>query len=262
MPDSGLTRLLQSARSGVGRAAAVSISPLSRLTSIQPFVILCPPRTGSQLLVSLLDSHPAIRCEGEILHDGSNVPLAYLTGRATLASRQGHDAWGCKVVTTTFFRHGRRLGEDILDRLRDRGFRFILLRRRNWLLQAISWAHGAQTSWHFSGGSDTERRFTPAPEEVVHMLWSVEREDRHAEIFAERYDHLSLWYEDDLGTTDQQQRTVDRLAASLGLEPAPVAAGLTRGLGPRLEDRVGNLDEIAALVAQTRWGRFLEDDSA
>ena len=49
------------------------------------FVILTSGRSGSELLASLLDAHPAIVSEGEILQRPRRYPTAYLRGHALRA---------------------------------------------------------------------------------------------------------------------------------------------------------------------------------
>src|SRR3954454_17120767 len=63
------------------------------------FVITCLARTGSQLLVSLLDGHPSIRCESEVLRARHPrvAPHVFLESRAFLARlRQRSRAYGFK----------------------------------------------------------------------------------------------------------------------------------------------------------------------
>src|SRR4051812_9935140 len=62
------------------------------------FVVLGTPRTGSELLVNLLDSHKRIRCDSEILKQAPRWPLLALEGYAQRARRDGRDAYGCKVL--------------------------------------------------------------------------------------------------------------------------------------------------------------------
>lgn len=56
------------------------------------FAILAPPRTGTTMLVKMLDQHPEICCHGEIYHPRADV-------RARERSlHEGRRITGCKVV--------------------------------------------------------------------------------------------------------------------------------------------------------------------
>src|SRR3954447_2731260 len=85
------------------RAQLLYARPLSALSErVAPkrrFVIVCLPRTGSQLLVSLLASHPVIRCDGEVLKSRHTrvSPEVFLASRSVLARRRrGCRAYGFK----------------------------------------------------------------------------------------------------------------------------------------------------------------------
>ncbi|MGH9275499.1 MAG: hypothetical protein ACRDZU_12705, partial [Acidimicrobiales bacterium] len=65
-------------------------------------------------------------------------------------------------------------------------------------------------------------------------------------------------YEDDLLTPEHQQCTMDRLTAELGIERAPVSSQYVAVAPSTFADRVANADEVAELVASTRFARFLD----
>jgi hypothetical protein len=64
---------------------------------------------------------------------------------------------------------------------------------------------------------------------------------------------LNLVYEDDLLDPESQQRTADRVCDYLGLPSARVQTDLVK-IAPRsVADQLENFDEVAALLAQTRF---------
>lgn len=70
------------------------------------FIILSIQRSGSELLTTLLDSHPDIHCESEALHHGMGKAwLKYYYGQS-----MGLKAYGFKVMTN-------QLGGGLLDML-------------------------------------------------------------------------------------------------------------------------------------------------
>jgi len=60
--------------------------------------VLTSGRTGSELLVELLDSHPLMRCEGEIFTDPQRYPMPFVRGRMRAAARIGAKAYGFKFI--------------------------------------------------------------------------------------------------------------------------------------------------------------------
>src|SRR4051794_23968029 len=120
------------------------------------FVVVSPMRAGSELLVSLLNSHPRIVCESEILRTRHPrlSPERYVDARSVMA-RVRHRrtlAFGFKLQAADLETMAMPTDESgrvdagntadaraVADELAARGWRFIALERRNLLHQAMSW---------------------------------------------------------------------------------------------------------------------------
>lgn len=238
------------------------MAPLARAGVVTPrrFVIYCPPRTGSSLLVSLFDSHPSVRCEGELLAKRVPRPLAWFDGRSAHARLQGQLVWGCKIISQhlRWFPEDYGEGDQLLRDLVERDYELIVLRRRDWLLQALSVAHASRTKYHFT--ADEASCFTAMrvdPVEVLSLLLSIEQEDSAVAAATASLPHIELWYEDDLLTPDRQQCTLDRLTTALGIAPATVCSRFVSVAPPSFAGRVANQDEVTELIASTRFAPFL-----
>lgn len=253
--------LLRSARVAARPRLVHALAPLSSRVEIGRFAIVCPPRTGSGLLASLLDSQPGVRCEGEILKDVAEQPNRALDGSAVLARGLGARLWGCKIITMhlQWYERGYGAPVDFVRDLVDRGHDIVLLRRRDLLMQALSAAHAVRTKYHFTADDRVSRDAMDVdPERILYLLYAIEEQDRLAASIAEHVDHVPLWYEDDLLTEDAQRKTIDRLAPLLGYESAPFRTDLVPGLPPRLHDRVANLEALEAVLEPTRYRDLLE----
>jgi LPS sulfotransferase NodH len=255
------------ARAKLREAATYAASPLGHAGQrpARRFVIYCPPRTGSDLLVSLLDAHPSIRCEGEILATPIARPLTWFDGRSALASLRGRYVWGCKIITQHLQWYPDTYGPSgqLFRQLVDREYTIVHIRRRDWLLQALSLIHAAETKYHFTAGDDI--RFEPMtvdPERLVYCLYAVEEQERLAEATLRGLPRLELCYEDDLRTPDRQAATMDRLADAFSIPRVAVQSEVVPGAPPTLCERVANLDEVAELLSRTRYARFLQPTSA
>jgi len=107
------------------------------------FVIVCGPRTGSELLRTLLDSLEGVRCQGELLVEPKRWPVAYLNGRAAIGGLDQR-AWGCKVIDSHLSPvqgvrpTSRPSGDRVLAELAGQGWVIVHLRRRDRLAQALS----------------------------------------------------------------------------------------------------------------------------
>ena len=79
-------------------AAHVAFGGFHNLLSLpRPgFIILAQGRTGSTCLERLLNSHPSIRCEGEIFATHQIYPFSFITGKAAREHLLGRQ-WGFKA---------------------------------------------------------------------------------------------------------------------------------------------------------------------
>ncbi|MCW5983234.1 MAG: hypothetical protein KIT09_34405 [Bryobacteraceae bacterium] len=220
------------------------------------FVIVAGLRTGSTLLVDLLDSHPEVRCEGELFAASAcPSPGDYLRERLrTVAAR----AYGfhCKLGQVD-----SPMSWTFLKELHAAGWRIVHVRRRNLLRQAASAMIAQQRGvWHDRSGANAaawqvhldSKRFLQA-------LGHAELADIAYRAVMDRLPHLLVRYEDDLLRPEFHQATADRIFHFLGLPAAPVTARYCRSVSRPLADCIANFDEVVRAVRKTRYGRFLDD---
>lgn len=230
-----------------------------RLTAADPrFVILTTGRTGSELLVSLLDSHPRITCDSEILSIPRAFPRRLVLRRSALARSRGC-AYGFKLVAEHARLQSPHDRAGFLRGFAERGFRIVVLERRDLLQQAVSSVRGLETGHHHRARDQVE--FTPMRVDPVALLCSLawfEDAGNFIRSALEGVPVLDVVYEDDLLEREAQQRTADRVCAFLGLPAAPVKTDLVK-LTPRsIRDQLENFGEVAALLSQTRFARLLD----
>ena len=221
------------------------------------FVIVTTGRAGSELLVSLLNSHPKIICDSEILSVPRAFPRRVVLRRSAVARTRGC-AYGFKLVAEHARLQSPHDREGFLQSFPERGFRVIAVERRDLLEQVVSSVRGIETRHHHREGDRDE--FRPMRMDPVSVLCSLAWfEDAVNFVRSALADVpvLTLVYEDDLLEAEQQQRTADRVCTYLGLPPAPVKTDLVK-IAPRsAADQIENFDEVAALVSQTRFAGLL-----
>ncbi len=221
------------------------------------FVVLAEARSGSSLLCSLLDSHPHIRCEGEILrHRHPRLdPLVFLDGHAARARLKGAQAYGFKLLASPDWWNQKALAHEDIPRLVEHGFVVVGLRRRDMLAKAVSWLHAKTLGqWRWRELDDDARStITVTADELYEALERVEVADRIQQDVASEFASLSLVYEDDLVDAAAQQATAARIAELLGLPPAPVRSELKKTAPPRLADRVANPDVVVQALESSAW---------
>ena len=227
------------------------------------FMIVTTGRTGSELLVDLLNSQPGIFCDGEILNDRRLSAQRFVAGRSAKAAMGGAQAYGCKLVQRHFGFQPTFERDDFLSGMHDQGYELIYLRRENTLAQALSAAIGRHGRWHWHQGEKAS--FTPAtidPVELLGLAFLFDECDQYLQFLLQPLTHMSITYEDDLVGQAAQQATVDRICARLGIASVAGSTKFVR-LSPRLlEDRLVNYDEVAAVVRASRFAKYLSDVSA
>lgn len=227
------------------------------------FVIVTTGRTGSELLVSLLDSHPAIRCDGEIFFTRRVAPTGFLLRHAANARFKGAGAYGFKLLA---HHAGLQDIEDagrFLRALHERGFLLIVLERRDLLQQAISRVRLASTQQHYRRADSAV--FSPLrvdPMAIIAAMFLIEDAVSSVREALADIPQLNLVYEDDLADAEAQQSTADRICAYLDLTPAPVESDLVRYAPRSTREQVENFAELAELLSGTRYGKYLNDDQA
>jgi LPS sulfotransferase NodH len=219
------------------------------------FLIITSGRAGSELLVTLLNSHPQIACDGEFLMEKLRWPERFLEGRAALAYRNGKDAYGVKMLPQHIFDvQELKDSAEWARHLAQRGWHIIRLRRDNRLHQAISMVRAAKTAWHYR--APDVGTFQPIEVDVMQLIgtmYVIEWLEHQIDELLEGTEHLSLTYEDDLETEEHQARTVDRICAMLHLEPAATSSELVRVHPRQTREMITNYDEVVAELLRNRF---------
>jgi LPS sulfotransferase NodH len=234
---------------------------VSRSSGRPRFMILTSGRSGSELLVTLLNSHPQIACDGELLLEHHRWPEQFIEGRAARFRRDGKVAYGIKALPAHLLDvQGIEDPGAWVRHLADHGWRFIRLSRRNRLHQALSMVRANHTQWHFRRGE--AGAFQPIevdPMELMGTLYVIEWVEHQVAAMLQGVEHLTFCYEDDLEAAADQSATVAQVCAVLGLEPAPTSTELVR-INPRqARDMVTNFDEIADELRRNRFAEYASE---
>lgn len=233
------------------------------------FVILTTGRTGSELLVSLLDSHPDICCESEVLGRLPSFPHRYVAARAAVASYRGFDTFGWKLALMQMSSYDRpaRESRGLRDQdvrpahLHELGFRLILSARRNHVKQALSGWVALRYGHHVRAGD--RAAFSPIavdPEMLVADTRGIEASTAKLDELLGSVPHLRITYEDDLLEPDRHQPTVDRICDYLGIASARVNTDLIKVAPAALQGSISNHDEVRRALTMTGYAQYLDDD--
>jgi len=240
--------------------------------SAKRFVILAAPRTGSNLLCSLLNSHPQILCHHEVFNPrGIFYALDRRDGSMALATRDERDRQPFEFLDRLWkasddaryvgFKMTSGQHEGIMQQmLSDSSVQKIVLHRANRVRTYVSQLIAEQTDqWEVYDEAELVR-------DVPRLRIDVKALRAHAESNASFYSNLEAtlrssrqsWlevlYQDLLS-----RRTHARLLSFLGATPAALAARSVQQNRIDLRVLVDNFEELAAALEETDYHSELHE---
>lgn len=226
-----------------------------------PFLIYGRPRSGTTLLVRLLDQLPQVRSEGELLHYFLFSPIGFLR---RLPKRAGPDvrAYGMKLISYHLMEIQRiRRPLAFFDRIGNHGYKVIHLTRNTWD-QTLSLMKAQESGTYFSNSAGEVEMLRLDPERFLKLLkWNEDMLEYENAVMT-HVEHFPVSYDLDLKESTQHQKTIDALSAHLGISSTPVKATMKRTGGDRGLQKVENLDEVMEHVRQTELAHLVPETAA
>jgi len=227
--------------------------------SSQKFFIYTHQRSGSTLLVNLLDSHPMIDCQGELLLDRMSSPMSYVAKRQRTSQAE---VFGFKLQPHHFTYQNINNPDLFLKELAQSNFKTIILRRRNLFRAALSLLYAIN-----SGKFHRDNRFGEVqsakifidPDDLLENIQWIEHNIEVLNLYADRRPHLELIYEDDLLDNVSHQDTVNRICDYFGITSANVESNSVRIMPGDFSTYIENAEEIKEIIGKTKYARFLEE---
>lgn len=225
------------------------------------FFIYGRGRSGSTLLVELLDCHPQVHCEAELLNTPVPLlaPAAFIRNRARRFSAK---VYGFKLLSYQLdMLQGVSDQRRFFDALVNDGFELIYLYRRNILRHALSNIL-ARRRGSFQLRSNTrpndDGSITVEIDELTKKMQSSLGLRKMEEALLEDRDHLSICYEDDLENQQDHERTLNRIFSHLGLASWPVHTTLVKATTGNLPELLSNYSELREHYHNTPFAEFFE----
>lgn len=230
------------------------------------FVIFGQGRSGSNLLLSLLNSHPKFFIDGELFGPQrlKNItwlkkmeirtrPIKHINFRREIANA---DIFGFKL----FIWH-HPFSKEIIKTLHRKDWKIIHLKRRNTLKQVFSGIIGQKNKLY------VRKEKTPVSTDILQLIPANVVSDlkfrNMNNIFAQRalknIPCLEIFYEDHLQKENLWQNTSNQIFDLLGTERYPVSAE-TLITDPRPDwERIENFEEIIQFLNETGYSKVVED---
>jgi hypothetical protein len=239
------------------RAYARALSTRGRGRAGSTFLIFAQGRTGSSLLVDLLNRSPSIHCDEEILARPVFLPTAWM---AAHRARHLDRTYGFKVkLYQLTIDQGIGDPNRWLAAMHRSGWQVIYLWRRNLLRHVLSnVAASGSGRYHYRSAEIGGRRIRVDLAETIRLLRMREQLGQEERSALEGVPHEPLCYEDDLLEAERHQPTFDRIAGFLQMEPAHATTDLRRINAGPLSELIENYAELKRELAGTRWERYLD----
>lgn len=211
------------------------------------FVIFTAGRSGSTLLVDLLNSNPAVQCDDELLKRRVLFPMQQINLHAKQSSKPIYGfkllSYQLKNVQTSI--HDKKA---FFNTLLENDYKLIYLERENKVLQALSIVYAFHhNKWHNRGGGSGKQKAPPFEMDLKifyqFLDGMVELTEFEHELLA-GYPHLSLSYEKDLQDNSRHVNTVERLSDFLGISMAPPSTTLRKATPEQLSKFIRNKEEL------------------
>ena len=222
------------------------------------FIVLTRSRTGSNLLISLLESHPNIRADGEIFMELNGRD--YTDSLAKVFAKQPYyiRARGFKI----FYYHPRDdascgLWNDLVN-LDD--LCVIHLKRRNILRTLISQKIAASqdvwlaTSPSHHNGENKAVTFTV--EQLKKGFRRTRKFEEDGDARFRKHPLMSVYYEDLIDDTEAVFREVSDF---LGVQYLPPKTNLRRQNPESINDLLENYDQLKSAFYGTEWQPFFDE---
>jgi len=224
------------------------------------FVILCLGRTGSTHLVFLLDSHPQIRCFGELFtYQEGTLDEAFVTSSqsdprdyvAQLTSPLTETAVGFKLPLSSIRAH-----PDSLGLLEPPDLRMVRLGRLNLLALFVSRRLLASTRVPQSTRGDYgDATVVLDPKQCLAVFRRMEEHERYLDELTDGKPVFRITYEELV-----KGQRLDEIQRFLGVEPTAMESPFRRIRSRPLSETVENWSEVEAALRGSPYERFLDDD--
>lgn len=230
------------------------------------FAVYTRGRTGSTLLSDLMNCHKDIYSDVEIfnfLYSGNRVlfPMAYIESCSKRASALNKSVYGFKVkIAQLKNEHKYKNYEKILSGLHNKGWKFIYLKRENYLRHKLSNLLITETNvYHLTGNDQPYRKKINVD---CQLLLDSIKFGEETELLEKQnlknIPYLEIIYERDLLDNSRHQETADRIFGFLGVDSHKVKTAYRKVTPDDLRDSIENYDEVLNFFKNTKYFDLLK----
>lgn len=241
------------------------------------FVIVCLPRTGSNLLRSLINSHSNTIAFGEIFRFEENIgwDLRYYPQLKWLNQKKNERPWDflndeifsrhllhVKAVGFKLFYHHARNEKQIkiwdFIRNSDEDIKIIHLRRENYLRRFISYKRAKDSGrWVKLKKDEIDNYSTElAFDECIKFFEYTDAEEKNTEKFFSGKNILTITYENLVSDTKKE---MERVFGYLGIPSEKVKSETYKQIKRPLPESITNYHKLKDKFSKSKWEIFFDE---
>jgi LPS sulfotransferase NodH len=223
---------------------------------VKKFVIFSSGRSGSTLLVELLNSNPAVHCDSEILKRKLFQPKSLINARANLS---GAKIYGFKLLSYQLRDIQSRIKDKLvfIKDLQSEGFQLIHLRRENKFLQALSLMKAiSQSKWHTTKTPNPSQKLEIDIQQLDKLLLNLYQLDLYEDYLMQAIPHLKISYENDLLDNKNHPRTIAKISEYLGINAVKPKSRLKKISSKAPSEMISNWDEVEYYLQHSHYEEF------
>lgn len=221
------------------------------------FVIIGAPRTGSNWLVSLLNSHPKIMCLGERYKNLKSQTSLQIWDEIFSKRKSGISYLGFKLL----YNHPQDSSEQFVwDRIKeDPEIVIIHLHRKNLLRSYVSLEVGNKTGvWIKTEKSkslnSSGKQVLISKADCLDYFISVTEAEESIKSTYTKHVVMDIYYED---LVDDYQNVMNDIFAHMRLEPIKVSSNIKKQNPESLKNLIVNYNELELELRESKWYKFL-----
>lgn len=222
-----------------------------------PFIFFGRGRSGSTLLVEMLNAHPSVTCLGEILRYRTFAPVKYIDNCLNAC---GSDHRGFKLLSyqvKTLCSPNKQAS--IRRWLEDNNVTIFHLHRENTLNHAISNIYANRRNVYHSTNKQAKRHNSIhiAPDELLKWMDGSLRLLDFEKEFLDGLKYMNIIYERDLSDAEDQHKTYSAILEQLKLPHHEYTTKLKKVTPPDLKHLIINYAEIEQTLTNTAFEKYL-----
>jgi len=217
------------------------------------FVIFTDGRSGSTLLVDLLNANPAVHCDDELLKRRVLFPMKQIDLHARQSAAE---VYGFKLLSYQLknVQISIRDKQAFMRKLAAKGYQIIYLHRENKVLQALSIVYAFyHNKWHNRTDGKPPKKTTPFEMDLdvfYRFLDGMMELENFEQAMLANLPHLKISYEKHLQHGEAHLETVQQLADFLDIPVAKPKTTLRKATPSRLEKYILNREELLESLRQ------------